>query len=107
MISSPFAWVELLAGRCSRKTSEFFSEKASWAELCVGEQTLWGPGEILDHARPGINHSLKLRWLDPTLSGVYAIAYNRLTAFSNLPAFIFLTRDSPWTASISKWYEAH
>jgi hypothetical protein len=50
--------------------TEFFGEKPSWIDLLSGEQTLWGPGEIVDHARAAINHSLKLRWLDPTLGEV-------------------------------------
>jgi hypothetical protein len=90
-----------------KKIQGFFSEKASWADLVSGKWTLWGQGEILDHAHAAINHSLNPDWLDPTLSEVYAIAYNRLRAFSNLPTVHFSDGISPWIASISKWYAVH
>src|SRR3989442_6952716 len=61
-----------------------------------------GSREILDHACAAINKSLNPLALDPTLSGVYAIAYNGLLAFSNISRSFVGDKDFPWTASISK-----
>src|SRR5713101_296169 len=58
------------------------------------ELTFQGSGEILDHARAAINKGLNPPALDPSLSGVYAIAYNGLLAFSNIPAASLETRIS-------------